>query len=200
MSRNVMSSERKLDRRVRRTRKRLGDALVELLHEKPFDAITVQEVLDRAGVARSTFYSHFRDKEDLLVSDVDEFWTHVTELLPGPDGLSRRVVPVRELFSHIADMQPFWAALVASGRLDDVLDLGEAHLARLIERRLAEDPGVRGSFRKHRAATARTLAGALLALASWWIERAAPEPPALMDDLFHALVWTGVGAPSPPRR
>jgi len=44
-----------------------------LMHEKNFDDITVQNVLDRAGVGRSTFYVHYRDKEDLFLSDVEDF-------------------------------------------------------------------------------------------------------------------------------
>ena len=64
----------KMDARVRRTRDALGNALVTLILEKPFDDITIQEVLDRAGVGRSTFYSHFSDKDDLLFSDADEFF------------------------------------------------------------------------------------------------------------------------------
>src|SRR5438445_130905 len=56
----------KVDRRILRTRDTLGDALVELMQEKAFDEITVQEVLDRAGVGRSTFYAHYRDKENLF--------------------------------------------------------------------------------------------------------------------------------------
>ncbi len=67
-------SQPKIDARIRRTRDRLGDALVELILEKPFDAITLQDVLDRAGVGRSTFYVHYRDKEDLFLSDADEFF------------------------------------------------------------------------------------------------------------------------------
>ena len=46
----------KIDRRILRTRDALGDALVALMREKEFDDITVQEVLDRAGVGRATFY------------------------------------------------------------------------------------------------------------------------------------------------
>jgi len=54
---------RKPDKRVRRTHERLGSALIELIQEKPIDDVTVQEVLDRASVGRSTFYLHFRDKK-----------------------------------------------------------------------------------------------------------------------------------------
>ncbi|MEQ1894843.1 MAG: helix-turn-helix domain-containing protein, partial [Planctomycetota bacterium] len=76
MSENSASAP--LDARARRSRERLGDALVALIQEKPFDAITVQDVLDRAGVSRSTFYAHFRDKEDLFVSDADEFFAYMS--------------------------------------------------------------------------------------------------------------------------
>jgi len=64
---------KKIDARVRKTRDALGDALVELMQQRPFDSITVQDVLDRANVGRSTFYSHYSDKDDLLMSDADEF-------------------------------------------------------------------------------------------------------------------------------
>ena len=60
------------DRRIRRTQKSLHDALIALLLEKNYDAITVQEVLDRADVGRSTFYAHFQSKDELLMSGMDE--------------------------------------------------------------------------------------------------------------------------------
>src|SRR5262245_5729503 len=62
----LAGSNKKTDARVRRTRDALGDALVALMQEKPFETITVQDVLDRAQVSRSTFYSHCRDKADRL--------------------------------------------------------------------------------------------------------------------------------------
>ena len=66
MFRNLPELDKKEDQRVRRTRDRLGDAMMALLVEKPFDDITVQDVLDRAEVSRSTFYAHFRDKTELV--------------------------------------------------------------------------------------------------------------------------------------
>ena len=67
--------QRKSDVRIRRTHERLGSALIALIQEKPIDDVTVQEVLDRASVGRSTFYLHFRDKNDLLF---DQFETVLT--------------------------------------------------------------------------------------------------------------------------
>lgn len=58
--------QEKLDPRVRRTRKYLEDAFLELLEAKGFQAVTVQEITERAGVNRATFYAHFPDKYALL--------------------------------------------------------------------------------------------------------------------------------------
>ena len=57
----------KQDRRARRTRQLLRDAFVALLKEKRYEDVSVQDIIERADVARSTFYVHYVDKEDLLV-------------------------------------------------------------------------------------------------------------------------------------
>lgn len=58
--------KKQLDFRVRRTYQLLMDAQMELLREKPFEAITVGELCDRAMIRRATFYKHFRDKYELF--------------------------------------------------------------------------------------------------------------------------------------
>ncbi|MCB0097425.1 MAG: TetR/AcrR family transcriptional regulator, partial [Caldilineaceae bacterium] len=59
----------KPDRRIQKTRRALQDALLTLIVERRYDKITVQDILDRANVGRSTFYAHYRDKDDLLLGD-----------------------------------------------------------------------------------------------------------------------------------
>src|ERR1700674_1988307 len=56
------------DPRVKRTRSLLQDALVELLAEKSFDAITVLDIAERSTINRATFYAHFADKYELFAS------------------------------------------------------------------------------------------------------------------------------------
>jgi AcrR family transcriptional regulator len=191
MSRNAPSPVEKLDRRVRRTRDRLGDALVELIQEQPFDSITVQHVLDRAGVGRSTFYTHYRDKDDLFMSDVDEFFSCMAGKLSRQADPSERLAPVRELFAHVADARPFYAALVDSGRIHDVLELGREHFARGIEARLAARAGSCAAGVDELTAVSHAAAGAMLSLLSWWIDRGMPGSPEHMDDLFHRIGWRG---------
>lgn len=180
------------DARVRRTRDALGDALVALMQEKPFDTITVQDVLDRAKVGRSTFYSHYSDKDDLLMSDAEEFFESVAMLLSVRGDTSDRVFPVREFFGHIIEAKQFVDALVSSGKMNDNMELARGLFARGIERRLAELPKGQGIPEHDRPAIAFAHAGALLALLTWWADRGMKQPPAEMDELFHRLVWKGV--------
>jgi AcrR family transcriptional regulator len=67
------------DPRVKRTRKLLQDALVELLAEKSFDAITVQDIAERSTINRATFYAHFADKYELFASFSREWFRHALQ-------------------------------------------------------------------------------------------------------------------------
>lgn len=198
MSRNAPISFPKTDRRIRRTRNALGDALVALIQEKPFDTITVQDVLDRAEVGRSTFYTHYRDKEDLLISDADEFFAAISTHLSMHKDKSDRVALVRELFAHVTEMRQFLTALNASGKFHDLMELAQAHFARGIEQRLAELPRSRALPAEDRAGLAHAYAGALIALLQWWTDHGRHESPEQMDDLFHRLVWSGVAGDATP--
>jgi AcrR family transcriptional regulator len=203
MSRKVSASARKtkrsaatpkVDRRVLHTRDALGDALVNLMHEKPFDTITVQQVLDRAGISRSTFYTHYRDKDDLFMSDVEEFWEGMSTLISRRGETSDRVAPVTELLGHIAEARDFYSALIASGKIQDVLELGRGHFARGIEQRFNELPRASGIAAERRPTLAFALSGALMSLLSWWVDRGMSPSPEQMDDVFHQMVWSGANA------
>jgi len=185
-------SKKKTDARVRRTRDALGDALIALMQEKPFDTITVQDVLDRAHVSRSTFYTHYSDKDDLLMSDAEEFFEALSMALSQHGDKSERVFPVREFFAHLSDVQPFFKALVKSGKYHENMELARGHFARGIERRLAELPRGKNIPANQLPAIAFAHAGALLSLLSWWLDRGMRESPAEMDELFHRIVWNGL--------
>src|SRR5262245_59593290 len=147
-------SQKKTDARVRRTRNALGDALIALMQEKPFDTITVQDVLDRAHVSRSTFYTHYSDKDDLLMSDAEEFFEALSMGLSVHGDKSDRVFPVQEFFTHLADVQPFYKALVKSGKFQENMELARGHFARGIERRLVELPRAKSIPPRERPAIA----------------------------------------------
>jgi AcrR family transcriptional regulator len=185
------------DRRVVRTRQALGSALVELMLARHFDDISVQQVLDRARVGRATFYTHFRNKHDLLLSDAERFFGFLEKHFLANVGDSRRVAPVAELFSHVADFHQFQRALEQSGLREPVYDLLTGHLAGLIERRMAElCPGA-GTQSLPPAPTARIFAGALMEMMRWWLNRGARPAAREMDAQFHEIVWGGLDRMAP---
>jgi AcrR family transcriptional regulator len=181
---------RKTDRRILRTRERLGDALIALMHERDFDDIMVKDVLDRAGVSRSTFYVHYSDKDDLFLSDVEDFLENVSTALKQQSANPKRLLPVHEFFAHIRNAHKLYAAFVKSGKIHDFRALGQGLFARSIEERLQMsavplDPVARSAY-------AHALAGSFFSLLDWWIDKGMRTDPKEMDDLFHRMAWRGL--------
>lgn|ERR1700722_7551729 len=179
------------DLRIRRTRERLGAALIALIEEKAIDEVTVREVLDRAKVGRSTFYVHYRDKDDLFLSQLEEGLQMWSNILSVKQEKSRRVAPVTEFFAHVASARKLYRSLVASGRIQAFFDLAQGYFARGIARRLKEI-GLPIPDQREFDARAHALAGNLLSLLRWWLDRGAKETPEDMDGLFHRMVWKGL--------
>jgi AcrR family transcriptional regulator len=188
---NSAKPRRKTDRRVLRTHDTLGNALVALMQEKHFDEITVREVLDRAGVGRSTFYAHYRDKDDLFLSDVEDFLASVSTALKLNEPNGKRLLPVREFFTHVREAREFYMALVRSGKMIDVQTLARGFFARSIEERL-QAAGVK-TEPSQRSAQAFALAGSLFSLLDWWVDKGMKPDPNEMDELFHRMAWSGLG-------
>lgn len=203
MSRNSPRTTKKKpsrpDLRVRRTRDALGSALIALIQEKPVNDITVQDVLDRAGVGRSTFYLHFRDKDDLLISQLETFLEFMSTFLSVREEKSNRVAPVEEMFAHIGNQNKLYRVLSDSGHLKNFFDLAEGYFARGIEQRLNESGRIKYLPPRELAARAAALSGSLLSLLRWWLDRGEKEAPKEMDSLFHQMVWKGLEEPTPQR-
>src|SRR5690606_24086942 len=100
-----MSGER-MDRRVRRTREALRRALIEEILEKGYAQVTVQDIIDRADVGRSTFYAHFQDKDDLLFYGLEELRTAFDPARQDP-GRS----PTLAVFEHMHRSRQVWQAM-----------------------------------------------------------------------------------------
>jgi AcrR family transcriptional regulator len=201
------SRRRKPDRRIQSTRNRLGNALIALIEEKPIDGVTVREVLDRAGVGRSTFYVHYSDKDDLFLSVLEQGLEMWTTTLSRQQEKSNRVAPVAEFFAHVASAKRLYRALVNSGRIEAFFELAQGYFARGIEQRIieqrigeqrigeqriGESTDLRNPHQDELTACSHAIAGGLLSLLRWWLDRGAKESPRAMDELFHRMVWRGL--------
>src|SRR3954471_2793468 len=158
------------DRRSRRTRQALSQALVDLMLEKRYDTITVQEIIDRANTGRSTFYAHYMDKEDLLQNQVADLVARLTAHMD----ISTRgsgIVPSRELLHHLAESSTLINALVRGRAIEPVLKTMQSQLSLQAEIRLAGRmrPGLEPAMPL--PVVAQYVAGVLLTLFQWWLDR-----------------------------
>ncbi|HEX5942604.1 MAG TPA: TetR/AcrR family transcriptional regulator, partial [Anaerolineales bacterium] len=106
----------KHDRRSQRTRHLLSEAFVQLMREKGYSAITVHDLIERANIGRSTFYSHYRDKDDLFVHELDRVIEALSHRIPQEEELP--YFPSLGLFRHVGEEVELYKALVWTPGID----------------------------------------------------------------------------------
>jgi AcrR family transcriptional regulator len=186
------------DRRVRRTRELLRSALISLIEEKGYERITVQDILDRADVGRSTFYTHFTDKEDLLRSGFEEFrssaaaemYTTVT-----PAGHKVEFLdPMLAVFQHVEEHRHRWKPLARKGGADLVVRLLRDSVTELVRAhfrsQLPELRGRQGQL-EHEAAV-QFVVGSAMGLLNWWLDSDVSCSAEELHAIFRGLAVQGV--------
>jgi AcrR family transcriptional regulator len=179
------------DPRVRRTRRRLHDSLLALTVERGYDAVTVQDVLTHAETARSTFYAHFRDKDDLLLSG---FRDRGQPMFGAPaaseeDG-DQLAAYLRGLFIHVYGNRRLAKAFFGT----DSAGLVAGHLRNMIivaARRL-----LAAGAHQHegeRELAVQFVAGAAFSLLTWWIQHDFPVDAEAMARSCHRFIAGGLG-------
>ncbi|MEM7134500.1 MAG: helix-turn-helix domain-containing protein [Chloroflexota bacterium] len=173
------------DRRIRRTLRLLQNALLELIEEKAFETITVEEIVARADVGRTTFYLHYTDKGHLL-ADCVTFMAQDSRL---------QDAPVLKFFQDAQKSQSLYqtvlsgkGGLEALQRLHDDVSLLAKEVFETQIRQHNLEPLIAPDFMAHH------FAGALLALAHWWLlEGMARYTAEEMTAQFHKLTVLGRG-------
>jgi AcrR family transcriptional regulator len=182
--------ERVKDARVRRTQRRLRDALVSLIHEKHYPAIVVKEVLERADVGRSAFYAHFNDKDALLASSIE----HVLLASPRqthpsiPDRFAKALSFSFPAFEYIGRSDH--SADAKMGRRGRVIV--HEHLRRVLSTTIADDVKTAVASERGTEIPADLLiehiVSTFILVLNWWVETGRRLSPQAADDLFIALV------------
>ena len=186
------AGERRVDRRVARTRSRLRQALVTLIAEKGYAAITVEDICEAADIGRSTFYAHFADKQDLTKRTIRE---HLRTMQSAT--IDRPAEPEaygfafsRPMFEHAQAFHAVRRALIG--------DAGEAMheefrvwLTETVRREIVardQTGTVPVEF------TVRFVVGAFLAVLSWWLDEEAEHSVDEVEAIFQRLALGGVAA------
>jgi len=181
----------KTDRRVQRTRELLQKALIELISERGYEAIKIQNIVDRANVGRTTFYKHYSSKDELFMSCheavVNKFRIGPLHPLSREEMLSPEAPPgMTSAYRHLEDGRALLYSIF-QGK-DGLLLLRRIRdwSAREIEANL------RAAFAEADSAIpfdvlANYLAGAQIALVQWWLEKHQPYTLENLAQTFHRL-------------
>jgi len=188
----------KPDRRVSRTRRQLRKALMELILERGYNAVTIEDITERADLGRTTFYLHFHDKEELLVESLEEiaeelkFQVEQTASLQTEEG-SARQNPVSVVFRHVDANRDLYRIILqgegstqAASRIRDIIEEAATDFfARHMSEYTSAPPEV------PRGVMAGYFAGAMLGFIMLWLEKQLPFSGDEAADLFMKIFFRG---------
>jgi len=180
MARRAVKASKGADRRVQRTHRMLSEALIELVLERGWDSVSVQDVCERADVGRSTFYTHFADKEDLLVGGLHALGRFLRAQSAGND---RPLAFARGLIEHVDEQRRLAKAMVGK-RSGQVMQL---RFRQLLIDLVREDLEALTPSSPRLDATVHYVAGALFELLIWWLEARTQLEAADLEEHFNEL-------------
>jgi AcrR family transcriptional regulator len=179
----------KHDRRSQRTRRLLGEALVDLIRRKGYSAITVSDLIARANVGRSTFYAHYRDKDDLFAREMERVVEALSHHIPNQKEIP--FFPSLGLFRHVREEYELYKALVWSSGIDLLIKQMQDSLSHRIEQGFQESGR---AFNVPTPIMANFIAGSFLTLMKWWLENKMVYSPEEIDEIFKKLITSGIEA------
>jgi AcrR family transcriptional regulator len=178
------------DRRVEKTRGSLHAALASLIHEKSYEDIVVKEILARANVGRSTFYTHFRDKDDLLDSSIRNVLGDAVVPAATNRAVERLVHFSLPVFEHIEQYRAAGGPMMDARAQAIVHERLERELVRLVANELERAT-------QRQIVTGRTMPTDLLAqfvastfivVLNWWVACDRHVAAAEVNEAFRALI------------
>jgi AcrR family transcriptional regulator len=187
------------DRRIARTREALRRAFHELILEKGYDAITVNDMVERANIARSTFYAHHGSKESVLLDGIGslrEFLTTIQrEASDAGNGSTVRLAFSFALFEHMDSHRDLYHAFMGDRGGAVMINAFRQMLARLVRRELSE---VSIAGRKNAPvpldAVVRFTTDSLMGVMTWWVEAKPRISAAEGNRAFRQLIEPALAA------
>jgi len=183
------------DRRARRSRRLIGEALIALMLEQRYDRITVGAIVERADVGRSTFYANFRDKEAVLVGEFERVLDLLHRQFEDNEGAAGTLLPSLALFRHVREQEALYRALVRGHGIETLYEAGQRYLAARIEQRLAASARAGATPTLPPGLLALHLTSTFFTLLRWWLDGEMARTPEQMEAYFQRLTLPVVGAP-----
>jgi len=184
-----MKIPKSTDRRVKRTRRLLRDALLDLVLERGWDEVSVLDVCERADVGRSTFYTHFADREALLLSGYDDLRQQLRgEIQRSSSNASRSLPFLPGLLAHVEENRRLFRALVGKR----AGQLAVMNFRRFVFDMVREELAAESRDRAKLEYAVRYISGGISELLIWFVDvRPAPsasEVEAVCLDLTKPLL------------
>ena len=178
----------KSDRRSQRSRQLLSQALVQLIQEKDYSSITVSDIIERANVGRSTFYTHYSDKDGLLLDQMDRVIAFLSQDSSQPQEFP--YFPSLGFLQHVGgDHYELYKALVWSPGMDLIIKHLQKSFSQRVERGLQTSGR---NFDGPLPILANFVTGSFLNLLKWWLENKRMYSPERMDEIFKKVTLPGV--------
>lgn len=188
-------SMKKQDRRVVRTLGLLQEAMLTLLQQKAFTAITVQDITEAANLNRATFYLHYQDKESLLIDSLNVHFDQLVEEIDREmDGQSilESSLPERHVFYHVAAHRELYEVLLSPTGPGFVMQRMIDYIASFGVNRMRAQFPENQEIEAVLPLISQHVAGGLFALLRWWMQQGMPKTPEDMAEIVHALANVGV--------
>jgi len=185
--------EKAPDRRIKRTQQQLRDALESLILEKGYEAVTVQDIIDRANVGRSTFYAHFWSKENLLLSGFENLKLQFEEryqdiLAHRSTGGNNSMELSLLLFQHTQNYHPLYKALLGKGGSEVVIKEFQKYVTEQMQKHLSEGWGHNPNLKDIPPdLVIHFLSSSLLSLLTWWLDNDLPVSAERISQLYHQM-------------
>jgi AcrR family transcriptional regulator len=195
-------TEQPLDMRVRRTHKLLWEALMALLVEQDFEAISVKDICGRAMVHRTTFYKHYQDKYDLLLRGMGEMHEALIQRMDkaSPHISDKNATRLQFIFAHVKENQHFYRIMLCGDGIAAFQNSMRTYLAGLYENGLNKLLQGKITPPIPVPVIAQFYAGALMSITAWWLENDLPYSCEEIADHFRHLIADGchrvLGLPS----
>ena len=189
----------RVNRRVERTKQLIRAAFRELLDEKSYETLTVQDIIDRANVGRATFYAHFDSKDELFASGFDELRASLkarqraASLRTGDIG-ERIFAFSRELFTHADEYRNVFHAMIGAQSGVVVQRLLHKLLVDLVRDDVKAAGERSAASAVTRDAVAQFIAGGLFSLLVWWLTVKPKLSVEEVNELFRALAIPALAA------
>lgn len=188
-----------IDRRVVRTREMLHQALMSLILEKGYEAISIKDICGAANVGRSTFYAHYTCKDDLKRSGLESMRKLLIDRQRNSsarEGMTGQSLGFSlAMFEHARDHLGLYRALVGSRIGTIALGTIREILSDLVRDELVITASKASKEAVPREVVVQHIVGAYMAVLTWWLDKGAKIPPERIDTMFRRLATEGL-APS----